>query len=73
VMWEIKEVLGMKVREFKIQAWDRNGTKLIEARTRDRVEMLHELDRQTQRTDMDVAQLRVDIKIVEQNDTEIST
>ena len=64
-MWE---VLGMKTREFKIQAWNRSGMKLLDSRTRDRVEMLHELDRQTQRTDMDVAQLRVDIKIVDSND-----
>jgi hypothetical protein len=31
--------------------------------------MLQNLEHQTSRTDLDVAQLRVDIKIVDQNDT----
>jgi hypothetical protein len=66
-LWEIREVLGMKVREFRIQAWARSGTRILESRTRDRVEMLHELERLSNRTDMDVAQLRVDILIVNQH------
>jgi hypothetical protein len=68
-VWEIWEVLGMKIREFRVQAWDRNGTKIVDSRFRDRVMMLQNLEHQTSRTDLDVAQLRVDIKIVDQNDT----
>jgi hypothetical protein len=68
-MWEIREVLGMKIREFRVQAWDHSGTKIVDSKFRDRVLMLQNLEHQTNRTDLDVASLKVDIKVVDQNDT----
>lgn len=68
MIWEIREVLGMKIREFRVQAWDRKGTKIVDSRIRDRVAMLQNLEHQTSRTDFDVAQLRVDITIVDQHE-----
>jgi hypothetical protein len=67
--WEIQEVLYMKIREFRVQAWDRFGTKILDSRLRDRVAMLQNLDHQTSRTDLEVASIKIDIKIVDQNDT----
>jgi len=59
----------MKIREFRVQAWDRNGTKILDSKLRDRVAMLQNLEHQTNRTDLDVASIKVDIKIVDQHDT----
>jgi hypothetical protein len=67
--WEIQEVLYMKIREFRVQAWDRFGTKILDSRLRDRVAMLQNLEHQTSRTDLEVASIKIDIKIVDQNDT----
>jgi hypothetical protein len=67
--WEIQEVLYMKIREFRVQAWDRFGTKILDSRLRDRVAMLQNLEHQTNRTDLEVASIKIDIKIVDQNDT----
>jgi len=55
----------MKVREFRVQAWDRFGTKILDSRLRDRVAMLQNLEHQTSRTDLEVASIKVDIKIVD--------
>ena len=68
-MWEIWEVLNMKVREFTVQAWDRYGSEVHKSKSRDRVHALHEVDLLTSRSDLDIAAVRVQIKIVDQNDT----
>jgi hypothetical protein len=49
-MWEIREVLGMKIREFRVQAWDHSGTKIVDSKFRDRVLMLQNLEHQTNRS-----------------------
>jgi hypothetical protein len=66
-MWEIREVLNMKVREFRVQVWDRMGSRIHDSVTRDRVLMLQDLDRQTQRSDMDLSKITVEIRIVDIN------
>ena len=55
----------MKVREFTIEIWDRHGTQVYPNRVRDRVVMIQEIDRQTIRTDIDIASIKIGTKIVD--------
>ena len=55
----------MKVREFTIEIWDRHGTQVYSNRVRDRVVMIQEIDRQTIRTDIDIASIKIGTKIVD--------
>lgn len=63
----------MKVREYTVQVWDRMGTEIMHNKTRDRVMMLQDLDRQTQRHDVDIASIKIEVKVVDNVEQQKST
>jgi len=59
-------------REYSLTVWDRQGSEIHKTKTRDRVIMLQELDRQTLRHDLDLARIAISIKVVEQDGSEVT-
>lgn len=63
----------MKVREYRLEVWDRMGTQVMHTLTRDRNMLMVELERQSGRTDLDVASIKVSIQVADNVEQEIST